>query len=41
MDILSGYLEDVDLMIIDEGHMLGAETIYAVAQQTNPYYALP
>ena len=38
-DILSGYLEDVDLMIIDEGHMLGAETIYAVAQQTNPYYA--
>ncbi|NLY43026.1 MAG: DEAD/DEAH box helicase [Clostridiaceae bacterium] len=38
-ELLSGYLDEVDLMFIDEGHMLGADTIYAVAQQTNPYYS--
>ncbi len=36
---LSGYLEEVDLMFIDEGHMLGAETIFAVAQATDTHYA--
>jgi superfamily II DNA or RNA helicase len=36
---LSAYLDTVDLMFIDEGHMLGAETIFAVAQATNSYYS--
>lgn len=37
--ILSSYLDEVDLMFIDEGHMLGAETIFAVAQATDTHYA--
>lgn len=38
-DILAEYLEGVGLMFVDEGHMLGAETIYTVSQVTNPDYA--
>ena len=38
-EVLSGYLDEVELMFIDEGHMLGAETIFAVAQQTDSYYS--
>lgn len=36
---LSEYLDTVNLTFIDEGHMLGAETIFAVSQITNAYYA--
>ncbi len=38
-DVLSGYLSDVDLMFIDEGHMLGAETLFKVSQVTDAYYS--
>ncbi len=38
-DKLAGYLDSVELMFVDEGHMLGAETIYAVGQLTNAYYS--
>ena len=36
---LSGYLNDVELMFVDEGHMLGADTIYNVASATDTYYS--
>ncbi len=36
---LSSYLNDVQCMFIDEGHMLGAETIFKVAEITNSYYS--
>lgn len=38
-DQLEAYLCSVELMFIDEGHMLGAETLYKVAQLTDSYYA--
>ena len=38
-NVLSGYLNDVDLMFIDEGHMLGAETLFKVSQITDAYYS--
>ena len=38
-DVLSGYLNDVNLMFIDEGHMLGAETLFKVSQITDAYYS--
>ena len=38
-DILSGYLNDVNLMFVDEGHMLGAETLFKVSQITDAYYS--
>lgn len=38
-DILSGYLNDVDLIFVDEGHMLGAETLFKVSQITDAYYS--
>lgn len=37
--ILSGYLETVDLAFVDEGHMLGADTIFTVAKITNSHYS--
>jgi len=33
------YLDSVELMFVDEGHMLGAETIYKVANLTNAFYS--
>lgn len=36
---LFDYLSTVKAQFIDEGHMLGAETIYAVAGLTDPYYS--
>ena len=36
---LAEYLDSVELMFVDEGHMLGAETIYTVAQLTDAYYS--
>lgn len=36
---LSGYLNNVELMFVDEGHMLGADTIYNVASATDTYYS--
>lgn len=36
---LSEYLNQVQCMFIDEGHMLGAETIFKVAELTNAYYS--
>ena len=38
-DVLSGFLNDVNLMFIDEGHMLGAETLFKVSQITDAYYS--
>lgn len=38
-DILSGYLNDINLMFVDEGHMLGAETLFKVSQITDAYYS--
>jgi superfamily II DNA or RNA helicase len=37
--VLSAYLDSVNLMFVDEGHMLGADTIFTVAQATNSYYS--
>lgn len=41
-DKLKNYLDSIGLMFVDEGHMLGAETIYTVSKITDaPYsYAL-
>jgi len=36
---LKQYLDTVNLMFVDEGHMLGAETIYKVAELTDAYYS--
>lgn len=36
---ISEYLNTVDLMFIDEGHMLGAKTIFTISQITNAYYS--
>lgn len=36
---LFNYLTTVKAQFIDEGHMLGAETIYAVSTLANPYYS--
>ncbi len=38
-EALSKYLKQVELMFVDEGHMLGAETVYTVANISSPYYA--
>ncbi len=38
-DKLKDYLDTVGLMFIDEGHMLGAETIFKVAELTDAYYS--
>ena len=38
-DSLSVYLNNVDLMFIDEGHMLGAETVFKISQITDSYYS--
>ncbi len=38
-DKLAEYLDRVELMFVDEGHMLGAETVYTVAQLTDAYYS--
>lgn len=38
-DILSDYLNDVKLMFVDEGHMLGAETLFKVSRVTDAYYS--
>ncbi len=38
-DKLKKYLKDVQLMFVDEGHMLGADTVYSVAQLTDTYYS--
>lgn len=38
-DKLKEYLNTVELMFVDEGHMLGAETIFKVAQLTDAYYS--
>lgn len=35
---LSAFLNTVDLAFIDEGHMLGAETVFSVAKATDAYY---
>jgi len=36
---IKGLLSECALMFVDEGHMLGAETIYKVSKMTDPYYA--
>ncbi len=36
---LANHFNDVHLMFIDEGHMLGADTVYKVSQITNSYYS--
>lgn len=36
---LFSYLSTVKAQFVDEGHMLGAETIYAVATLADPYYS--
>lgn len=36
---LKEYLDCVQLVFIDEGHMLGAETVYTVANLSNAYYS--
>lgn len=38
-DKLKDHLNEVELMFVDEGHMLGANTIYTVANLTNAYYS--
>lgn len=35
---LESYLKTVDLLFIDEGHMLGAETVFRTSQVVNAYY---
>ena len=36
---IKGLISECRLMFVDEGHMLGAETIYKVSKITDPYYA--
>lgn len=38
-DKIKDFLKTVELMFVDEGHMLGAETIYTVATITDAYYS--
>ncbi|WP_054697641.1 DEAD/DEAH box helicase [Syntrophomonas palmitatica] len=38
-DKIKNYLETVQCQFIDEGHMLGAETIFAVSKISNAYYS--